>query len=465
MSKKNKKAIKEDQTELTLRNMTAKRTKKKDGYYNSNNGFGGATDPAQLLSFIAGKVSSYSELENRYRYDWISKKIINTIPEDACREGFNIITGEKDLDVKMMSTIDTLKILSKIKEAMIYARLYGGSVIVIGAFDGKDPKEPLNINNIQKITCLTVLDRWDLNISERYANPFEPKFGEPKLYEIRTAIDGKNTNKTIHESRVVQFNGEFLPSRTRQSNQYWHDSVLVSVDEYLKGFGTSLQMMGNIFQDFITKKLNINNLKDLLASGNETAIDARIQYAMASLVNHGIVTCDADEDFTKIQSPVAGVAELLNINIELAASAANIPRARLFGQSLGTLAGATETTRTYYDNLAAYQKNEVKDPLERLIKIIFLSKNGPTGGKEPENWKLEFNSLWQLTEKEWADIRRTQADTDAVYIDRQVLSPEEVTLSRFPENGYSLKTKIDLESRSEYTGNETEESKNDEPAA
>lgn len=443
-----------DQDTLDKINFHMRNRIRKDLWENQYNKFGSTNGVLNRTQFTAGTSAAYTTLEAQYRYDWISRKIINTIPDDATREGWNIETGDTEINLKFQSQHDILGITKKIKLSAIWGRLYGGGCILIGALDGRKPSEPLNINNITSITSLTVLDRWKLKVDQLYSDPFKPKYGEPEFYSIANSIDVKNWNTKIHESRIIRFDGAILSENDYKNNQYWHDSILTNIDTFLKSFGISLQTGAMLFQDFITKKLKIKGLKSMMAAGRTDAVDTRIQYAISNMMNNGIVLVDEDEEFDKVQTPIAGLPEMLNLFIELAAAASDIPRARLFGQSLGTLAGATETTRTYYDLVKAYQNNELKPQLEKLIKIIFLDKSGPTKGVEPENWKLTFNPLWQMTDAEIVDMRNKQSTTDKNYIESGVITPEEVTLSRFPENGYSLNTQINLEDRKEYTGKE-----------
>ena len=75
----------------------------------------------------------------------------------------------------------------------------------------------------------------------------------------------------------------------------------------------------------------------------------------------GIVLIGDEEEFDKIGTPMTGYAEMFDKFIDTVSGATGIPKTRLFGQQLGTLAGATETTRDYYDFLKSYQKKKIKD--------------------------------------------------------------------------------------------------------
>ncbi len=54
-----------------------------------------------------------------------------------------------------------------------------------------------------------------------------------------------------------------------------------------------------------------------------------------------------------------------------------------------------------------------------------------------------------MTQKETAELRKTQADTDAIYIDTGVVSEDEIAYSRFGGGEYSPETVLDLEKRNE----------------
>ena len=98
------------------------------------------------------------------------------------------------------------------------------------------------------------------------------------------------------------------------------------------------------------------------------------------------------------------------------------------------------------------------------MELLFLSKEGPTGGKIPEIWDLRFAPLWQMTEAESAELRNKQADTDVKYLQAGVVLPEEIGLSRFRPEGWSAETQIDREAR-ESLLEDVEESLEGDPAA
>src|ERR1700730_13129571 len=104
-------------------------------------------------------------------------------------------------------------------------------------------------------------------------------------------------------------------------------------------------------------------------------------------------------------------------------------------------------TRFFYDQVRAEQEALIPK-LERLIKIL--------AGDESAKASIEFPALWQMTDREKAELRRMEAETDRIYLQEGVLLPEEVALHRFGNSEFS----IDKDSRAALA--EIERSKENE---
>lgn len=424
-----------------------------DMFVNAYNGFGGIKDPMYRIRFSAGAVLTRAELEDLFRYNWVARRIVEVIPQDATRQWIDLKTEDQGIVTDLMGRMDTLEAQAKVEEAMTLARLYGGAVIVLGALDGQMPDVPLNEDRISELRFLNVLDRWQLEIEQTYSDPMQANFGQPEIYRIHPVSAGTiiRQNMRIHESRLLRFDGSYLPEIMRIGNAGWYDSIIISINEELKRHGVSVQSGAILMQDFITKALKLPDLTDKLGNAEgEQALLNRIQFAISNASSLGITLVGEGEEFTKIQTPIAGLVDLLNAYIELISAASGIPRARLFGQSLGVLAGATETTRTYYDMIKAYQSKHMRRQIEKLIRIMFKAKNSASKGREPKEWSFDFRPLWQLTDKEQADARKVVAEADQIYINTGVVTPDEVARNRFSADGYSMETMIDFALRAEF---------------
>jgi hypothetical protein len=77
------------------------------------------------------------------------------------------------------------------------------------------------------------------------------------------------------------------------------------------------------------------------------------------------------------------------------------------------------------------------------MKMIMLSKDGPTEGRLPESWRIKFNDLFELNEREKADVRARVAAVDGRYIQLGVLHPQEVADARYGGSEWSMELTLD----------------------
>ena len=150
---------------------------------------------------------------------------------------------------------------------------------------------------------------------------------------------------------------------------------------------------------------------------------------------------DSKESYEKKASSVGGLDALIDRFTVALSAVSGIPHTLLMGQSPAGLNSTGESDiRFWYDKIAALQQEKMLKQMTYLVKIIMLSKQGPTNGKELDDWSIQFNPLWLPTEKEQAELRKIQSETDANYINTGVLIPAEVAVSRFGGDQYSTET-------------------------
>ncbi|MCT6879851.1 MAG: DUF1073 domain-containing protein, partial [Commensalibacter sp.] len=87
----------------------------------------------------------------------------------------------------------------------------------------------------------------------------------------------------------------------------------------------------------------------------------------------------------------------------------------------GLNASSDGEIRVWYDEVSSYQEYFFRPQLERLFKIVQLS----LWGKIDPNLGFDFVPLWQLDAKTQSDMHLNQAQADALYLDKSVISPDE----------------------------------------
>jgi phage-related protein (TIGR01555 family) len=423
-----------------------------DRWENPFNMFGTSRDVLNRTQFQPNTFTiDRATAENMYRFDWTSRRVAEIIPEDATREWINFIQEDRELVTEVNTKMDELELQAKFEEGLVLSRIHGGAIGILGVDDGKDPEEPLDLDNIKSFDFLHIVDRWQVTILKNYDDPLQPNFDTPELLMINPQVAVGSVIKStakIHASRVIFFEGNYVTRLQRAGNAGWSDSIFVALEDALKNFGVTTRSAAILMQDFITKVLKIPNLADLLSTeeGRQN-LEYRLQAAMSKMSSLGISVIGEEEEYAKIQTPIAGLPKMVEIFMEILSGASGIPRARFFGQQLGKLAGATETTRAYYDMIGAYQEKRIRKPLDYVLTLILNTKDFFTKGKEPENWGFEFVPLWKDPEEVVIKTRKDQAEIDKIYLETGVLSEDEVAENRFPEEGYSFDTQIDIEER------------------
>lgn len=421
-----------------------------DTWVNSLTGFGGRKDPLQQTAWQAGQVVTQLEAELMFEHNWAFRKIVEIIPEDAMREGIALsIPDDDDLIADVNERMESLHIMVVIEQAFIQARINGGAVILLGAIDGEDPEMPLNEDDIETIKFANIFNRWEIFPVRFFTDPLDANFSLPEIYRVNPpsfAGTIQNQGRMIHASRVIRFDGDYIPEKSRIKNQHWHASILQELREPLKNFGVSCSSAAILLQDFITKVLKSPSMVALMTGDSEDIkdLETRIQLTMSHMSSLGFVLTGEDEEFGKIQTPIKGLAEIMGKFEEYLAAPSGIPRTRFFGQQLGKLAGATETGNEYRDKIRSIQIKKLQPQIKRILSLFLKAKDGINGGAEPDVWSFEFNPLIQESTEQKTLNRKVQAETDTMYLGTGVLTPEEVATSRFGPDGSLEETTVDL---------------------
>jgi hypothetical protein len=207
---------------------------------------------------------------------------------------------------------------------------------------------------------------------------------------------------------------------------------------------------GVLLQEASQGVLKIKDLMSMMASDTDDTMKRRLELMDQGRSVARALLLDADgESFERVEvGSLTGVTEVMDRMINMVAAVSGIPVTVLMGQAPAGLNATGESDiRSWYDEVGSEREQTLRPQMQRLLRLVLLSQEGPTRGREPDGWKIVFPSLWQMTPAEEADLRQKQATTDGVYIDKQVLTPEEVATSRFRREGWSSDTSIDLDAR------------------
>lgn len=458
-----------------------------DSWFNQLTGAG--TDRDKLTAArlkVPIHSDNFQEFENLYHGEWSAKKTVDAPAHEMVRKWFKVniddtvekkkpdersrlaLAGESDVAKKVDVSALMNKFLMDLRaplmtqEAIVWGKVFGGSLMLLGADDGQDLSEPLNEDNITSFTHLTVFDRWEISVRKWYNDPSLPNFGSPELYEITqssvpggvvlTTGKGATTQPLIHETRFLRFEGGNTNRRRRIRQNGWADSVYIPMFDVIRDFGTTWSSASHLMADFAQAVFKLKGLGAMLKSDTEGLVIKRLMMMDAARSTARMIPIDAEhEDFMRQATPLTGLPDMLELFIIRFAAAARMPVSVLFGVTLkaGMNQSGASDLSIWRDQIRSQQEAFLRPHTEKLVRLAFKSKDGPTAGKEPESWSLEFNPLEELNANEESERRLKTAQSDAIMLDRSVVSAEEIAQSRYGSDVYNSETMLDTEQRLE----------------
>lgn len=429
-----------------------------DGWLNELTGLG--------VAALDKSVNALHQLSNRradeyweglFHGDAMARRVCEKVPNEMCRAGFELSMGDEadahDIATAILDTLRDLRVVHHLKHGMTWERSNGGAAVFLGIDDGEaDPLEPLDETRIRRITHLAAIDKSRIEARSWYDST-TPKAGMPETYWLR-AIDGdrQQAQLAIHESRLLIFPGGLVTHQMRVRLQGWGHGVLESVHEILADYNMSWRGLSHMLQSANQEVWAFKGFLNAMASGTDAMreyFSKRLAISHMSMGPNRPVIIDAEgEHYARHASQFTGIPETIREMCHRVAAACDMPMTILFGMSPAGLNATGESDlQWWYETIAAMQSERLEPHLRRVITLLMLSKEGPTGGRLIENWEIKFRPLKQMTPLEAAQHRKTVAETDQIYIASQVLGPDEVAISRFRPEGWAMDTKIALDVR------------------
>ena len=377
------------------------------------------------------RIITDTELLSMFNYDWMSRKIINIPIGDALKGWRKIEIPSTDGEqIRLIEKEEKrVKLQSKICEAMTLADILGTSLILLNVAG--------DVDTSLEITPLTTgqADFQSLHVfakgffkpegDEVISDVLSPRFGQPVYFKIGEQI--------FHNSRCIIVKGAYNPPSTSSTLKPWE-----GVSKLLPLYGSIIN--SQTFNDVVVSlahecKVDIVSIEDLflrLANTQETAaLQERFSLSMLSKSLNNTLLLDKNETFQTRQVNFSGFNDLIKTLTLMVAGASDIPATRFIGQSaVGMGATGDGDSRNYYDMIEVKRDSQ----LIPIIDDIDLYMVPSVLGSMPPDYSYTMTPLWQPSENEQADVDKKRAETAAIYLDKEVITPSMVA-AELQENG------------------------------
>lgn len=389
-----------------------------DGLVNFASRLGTGADKSTHARYTINYVDLY-DLEAAYRTTWF-RKICDIPPHDETRMWRQWNGANPDQVTKIDATEKRLGLQQKLAEARILARKDGGSCILIGGRslgDAASELDPARVG-VDQIEYLSVCSRHEITPHERNRDPSSAFYDEPKYYTLQ----GSNQTQ-IHPSRVIRFVGN--PIRMAGHWDGWGESIWTEISQKVKDAD---RISAGIAAGVEEWKLDIYKLKNLaanLATGPGEELLMRRMSAVNSIKSsQNALMLDADDEYVSRTLAFAGLTDIQMASLAIMAGIADIPATRLLGKSPdGMNSTGDSDLRNYYDRIRSGQVMYLGPALAKLDEMIIRSSLGDS----PDEVYYEWNPLYQMTEKEAADVEKIFAETAASYAGSALIPDDALT--------------------------------------
>ena len=385
----------------------------RDGFVNLVNSLG-TTKDARSQTQYSLTILAPDQLLTAYRSNWLARRIVNCVAEDATREWRTWQASEDQVELLEKAEKD-LGLQQKLRMAYTRARLFGGAALIMGIDGAGDASEELDLDRVGQdaLKFVLVMSSYEMTRGQMIVDANSPWFGRPEYYEINTGRadlgDAQAATRRIHPSRVVELIGAEIPSwDVVNGGSTWGDSVLQAVDETLKDYGTSLSSIATLISDCKVDVFTIPGLTKKIANKEfERNLFTRLTASntMKSTINAMVM--DENEKWERVQTQFAGLPPLMQELLKVACGAAGIPMSRLVGHGsgsgasgIGSSGGAEGDMRSYYDSVTSTQKTEYSVALAPMDEVLKRSALGT----DDESVYYEWTPLYTPDPNQEADI-------------------------------------------------------------
>ena len=371
---------------------------------------------------------NWVQLNALYRSNWLTKRIIDLPCNDMTREWVELKTLKSANELpKIMQYDRKVQAKNKFNMALKWASLYGGSLVYMDFGKASDPEKPITPKLVQQngLKALHVLERWRLTPSGRLVeDSTDPEFGEPTHYIFENTI--------IDRSRVIRLIPNELPWIEKYRENHWGSSVLEPVFNTIRKYDSISEAIIELGFLANLRHVKVDGLRDSIADGDsEQIFEAFGMLSLMANINN-ISLIDKDDELVLQQYGFSGIADVITTFMTEVCGAAEIPITKLFGETIKGLNNTGDgDIRQYYDNIKTKQEALLRQALMKYYSCAVPSAIGIM----PDDFDFDFNNLWQISDKETAEIVYQQAQADQIYFDKGVMT-EQALMKELKARGF-----------------------------
>lgn len=336
-------------------------------------------------------------------------------------------TGDTDKSEKLKkieAEFKRLQVQHVVRKAIEQDGMFGRSQIYLDF--GKDVRTDSQELCTELVVSPTKIERGSL----KRLTVIEPIWSYPNIYDANDPLNPTFFNPTswfvmgreIHSSRLLTIVSRQVPDILKPAYAFSGLSLSQMMKPYIDNWLRTRQSVSDLVHAFTVWTLK-TDLSTLLNQGGSEQLYLRLKIFNIARDNHGVNAINNEsEDFANVSAPLGSLDKLQAQAQEQMCAPSGLPLVYLTGITPSGLNATSQgEIEVFQDTLASNQ--EIYSPaIQKVLDVVQLSLFGKI---DPEI-TFDWNPLKVVAPMDQATIRKTQADTDNVYIDAGVLLPDEV---------------------------------------
>jgi phage-related protein (TIGR01555 family) len=358
--------------------------------------------------------------------------------EHATRKWIKL-TGPDDKRLGVIEAeLERLNVRAVFREADEIDGKFGRSHIYLDFGDGErrqrllvDPRKVTPDRKLQAIRAVEPM--WVYPGMYETRNPLDADFYRPRFWYVQ--------GDTVADSRMLTFVRHPVPDMLKPSYAFGGQSYTQLAKPYVDNWLRTRQSVSDVTSAF-SQMVLATDMGSTLTGGTGEDLYTRVDMFNRTRDNRGTMVINKDsEELTNVTTPLSGLDALQAQAQEQLSSVARIPLSiYLQVTPTGLNASSDGEIRSFYADVTAHQEKDYRPNLQRIIELVQLGIDG----KIDPDVKFTFEPLWEMSATEIATVRKTEAETDQIYVTAGAVSNEEVR-ERLREQDGGLYQSVGLE--------------------
>lgn len=349
--------------------------------------------------------------------------------------------GRSKRIAQLTDEFERLRVRDMFREALVQDGFFGRGHIYIDTGDTDDQDElktsigegwdlvtRSKIGKDNPVRSLRTVEAvWVYPTNYNASDPLKPTWYRPDQWFVQS--------KQVQASRLITLIGRPVSDLLKPTYNFGGLPLAQLAKPYVDNWLQTRQSVNDIISAFTVFVLYTNLGARLQLNGDQMVNRAELFNTLRD--NSGLMMVDKNtEDFANVAAPLGSLDLLQAQSQEHMCSVAHTPVVKLLGiQPAGLNASSEGELRSYYDWINSCQEALCRRPLHSLMGMVMYS----LWDEVDPDIVFEFVPLWALDEAGESSVKKTKADTAAVYIDAGVISPQEERqrLAEDPDSDYS----------------------------